>query len=71
MNVVYRRISHELKLISMAGETYFRVYLDPSNMLNVHFTFLGPSDSPFSKGYTTGSFIFHKTTPTSLLKLSS
>ncbi|KAE8301806.1 Ubiquitin-conjugating enzyme E2 [Giardia duodenalis] len=50
MNVVYRRISHELKLISMAGETYFRVYLDPSNMLNVHFTFLGPSDSPFSKG---------------------
>lgn len=50
MNVVYRRISHELKLINMAGETYFRVYLDPNNMLNVHFTFLGPSDSPFAKG---------------------
>lgn len=48
--MVYRRISHELKLINMAGETYFRVYLDPSNMLNVHFTFLGPSDSPFAKG---------------------
>ncbi|EES98853.1 Ubiquitin-conjugating enzyme E2-28.4 kDa [Giardia duodenalis ATCC 50581] len=50
MNVVYRRISHELKLISLAGETYFKVYLDPDNMLNVHFTFLGPSDSPFAKG---------------------
>lgn len=48
--MVYRRISHELKLINMAGETYFRVYTDPNNILNVHFTFLGPSDSPFSKG---------------------
>ncbi|CAL6047415.1 Ubiquitin-conjugating_enzyme E2 [Hexamita inflata] len=45
-----RRIKTELQSHVKNPQSFFRTYADPNNIANVHFTFLGPPDSPYEGG---------------------
>ncbi|KAH0574403.1 Ubiquitin-conjugating enzyme E2 [Spironucleus salmonicida] len=44
------RIKSELKNLILKPEPFFKVYFDPQNLYNIHFSVLGPIQTAFTKG---------------------
>lgn len=57
------RIRSELRNLARNPDPYFRVFADEANMFNIHFSFLGPSETPFAKGIYHGVILLPQEYP--------